>query len=208
MTRAKICGLTSRGDLELAVEAGADAIGLTVDVDVDTPREIDVELAAELADATPPFVATVLVTMPDDIGDTVELADRIRPDVVQIHGDVGPNSIETLSENVRGAVIKAVSPDEARRYESVVDALLVDSVDESGAGGTGETHDWERARELVDGLTVPVVLAGGLTPENVSEAVETVRHFAVDVASGVEARPGTKDPEAVASFVRRAGGLP
>lgn len=208
MTRTKICGLTSHGDLEIAVEAGADAIGLTVAVDVDTPREIDVDLAVELADATPPFVATVLVTMPDDLDDTVELVDRIQPDVVQIHGDVTPNSLQTLSGNVRGAVIKAVSPDEARSYEAVADALLVDSLDETGAGGTGKTHDWDRARELVDELAVPVVLAGGLTPENVSEAVETVRPFAVDVASGVEARPGAKDPEAVASFVRRAGGLP
>jgi phosphoribosylanthranilate isomerase len=79
---------------------------------------------------------------------------------------------------------------------------------ESGAGGTGETHDWERSRELVESLSSPVVLAGGLTPDNVAEAVETVRPFAVDVASGVEADPGRKDPEAVAAFVRAAGGRP
>ncbi len=205
MTRVKVCGITRRADLELAVEVGTDAVGFVVDVDVVTPREIDPDLAAELVGATPPFVSTVLVTMPDDIESTVELAARIQPDVVQIHGDSTPDGLEYLSTKVRGDVIRAVSPDGAPNYETVADALLVDSLDETGAGGTGTTHDWDRTGELVDSLDAPVVLAGGLTPENVSEAVETVRPFAVDVASGVESGPGRKDPEAVASFVRRAG---
>ncbi len=206
MTRVKICGITSRDDLALVVEAGADAVGFTVAVDVDTPREIDPDLAADLISATPPFVTTVLVTMPDDIESAVELATRLRPDVVQIHGDSTPDDLRHLSANVRGAVIKAVSSDEASAYEAVADALLVDSLDEAGAGGTGTTHDWARTRELVDELDVPVVLAGGLTPANVTEAVDTVHPFAVDVASGVEADPGRKSPEAVSSFIQRAGG--
>ena len=206
MTRVKICGITSREDLETAVKAGADAIGLIVDVDVETAREIDPDLAVELARATPPFVTTVLVTMPDTPGSTVELASRIQPDVVQIHGGSTPGDLAYLSAKVHGDVIKAVSPGEAGAYETVADALLVDSLDETGAGGTGATHDWERTRELVDELNAPVVLAGGLTPDNVGRAVETVRPFAVDVASGVESRPGRKDPDAVAAFVRFAGG--
>lgn len=205
MTRVKICGITSRADLDLVVEAGADAVGFIVDVDVETPREIDPDLAVEFARATPPFVTTVLVTMPDSPELTVELASRIQPDVVQIHGGSTPGDLAYLSANVHGDVIKAVTPDEARTYETVADALLVDSLDEAGAGGTGTTHDWDRTRELVEALAAPVVLAGGLTSENVGEAVETVRPFAVDVASGVESRPGRKDPDAVASFVRRAG---
>lgn len=206
MTRVKICGITSREDLEIAVKAGADAIGLIVDVDVETAREIDPDLAVELARATPPFVTTVLVTMPDTPGSTVELASRIQPDVVQIHGGSTPGDLAYLSAKVHGAVIKAVSPEEAGAYETVADALLVDSLDETGAGGTGMTHDWDRTRELVDELDAPVVLAGGLTPDNVGRAVETVRPFAVDVASGVESRPGRKDPDAVAAFVRFVGG--
>ena len=205
MTRVKICGITSREDLDLVVEAGADAIGLIVDVDVETPREIDPDLAVELARATPPFVTTVLVTMPDTPEATVELASRIQPDVVQIHGPSTPGDLAYLSANTGGDVIKAVSPDEAGTYDTVADALLVDSLDEEGAGGTGETHDWERTRELVEKLSAPVVLAGGLTPENVAKEVETVRPFAVDVASGVEAQAGRKDPDAVTSFVQRAG---
>ncbi len=205
MTRVKVCGITSREDLELVVAAGVDAVGFIVDVDVETPREIDPDLAVELTRAAPPFVTTVLVTMPDVPETTVELVERIQPDVVQIHGGSTPGDLAYLSAKVHGDVIKAVDPEEASTYETVADALLVDSLDEVGAGGTGQTHDWTRARELVDELAVPVVLAGGLTPENVTEAVETVRPFAVDVASGVEDHPGRKDSDAVEAFIERVG---
>jgi phosphoribosylanthranilate isomerase len=92
-------------------------------------------------------------------------------------------------------------------YADAADALLVDSVDESGAGGTGETVDWERTRDRVDDLGVPVILAGGLTPENVAAAVETVDPFGVDVASGVEREGGRKDHDAVRAFVDAAQGV-
>jgi septum site-determining protein MinD len=96
-----------------------------------------------------------------------------------------------------------------RARGDVADLLLVDSTSESGAGGTGETHDWHRTRDLVSAIDTPVVLAGGLTPENVRAAVETVDPFAVDVASGVERRPGRKKNDAVRQFVAEAtGGSP
>lgn len=208
MTRVKICGVTTREDLGAVVEAGADAIGLTVDVPVETPREIDAERAADIVSATPPFVTTVLVTMPDPLESVVGLADRVGPDIVQVHGDSAPEAIASLSADLNAGVVVAVSPEDAPRYDTVADALLVDSLDESGAGGTGATHDWERTRGLVADLSSPVVLAGGLTPDNVAEAVETVDPFAVDVASGVEERPGRKEPAAVDAFVRYAGGRP
>jgi phosphoribosylanthranilate isomerase len=208
MTRVKICGITERADLDAVVEAGADAVGFTVDVSVETPREIDPDLATELVDATPPFVTTVLVTMPTATERTVELVEKIRPDVVQIHGDLTPNELADFAATARADVIKAVSPGDAERYDTAADALLVDSLDASGAGGTGERHDWNRTRELVADLASPIVLAGGLTPENVADAVEAVAPFGVDVASGVEARPGRKDPDGVESFVRNAGGRP
>ncbi|MDR9429683.1 MAG: phosphoribosylanthranilate isomerase [Natronomonas sp.] len=208
MTRVKICGITTREDLDAVVDAGADAVGFTVDVPVETPRKIDADLAAELVDATPPFVTTVLVTMPTAIGRTIELVETVRPDVVQIHGDLTPDELADFAATVRADVIKAVSPDDAERYDTAADALLVDSLDASGAGGTGERHDWTRTRELVATLASPIVLAGGLTPENVADAVENVVPFGVDVASGVEAWPGRKDPSAVSSFVARAGDRP
>ncbi|WP_254838017.1 phosphoribosylanthranilate isomerase [Natronomonas marina] len=208
MTRVKVCGITTDEDLETAVEAGADAVGIVADVSTDTPRAVQPDRAVELSRAAPPFVTTVLVTMPGQPDRAVDLAGRVQPDVVQVHGDLTPGDLAYLSANVSGDVMRAVTPDEAPAHDTVADGLVVDSLDESGAGGTGETHDWERSRELVESLSSPVVLAGGLTPDNVAEAVETVRPFAVDVASGVEADPGRKDPEAVAAFVRAAGGRP
>ncbi|MFP4626497.1 MAG: phosphoribosylanthranilate isomerase [Natronomonas sp.] len=208
MTRVKVCGITTRPDLNAAIDAGVDAIGLIVDVDVDTPREIDAGLAVELARQVPPFVSTVLVTMPDAPETTVDLVDRIKPDVVQVHGDLTPGDLAYLSANVNGGVVKAVDAADAKRYEPVADAMLVDSLDESGAGGTGETHDWIRTRDAVADLDTPIVLAGGLTPENVARAIETVDPYAVDVASGVEDQPGRKDSKAISAFVRAAGGSP
>jgi phosphoribosylanthranilate isomerase len=208
MTRVKICGITTREDLDVVVEAGADAVGFIADVPTDTPREIPATRAVELARAAPPFVTTVLVTMAERPEATVDLASRVQPDVVQVHGDLSSGDLAFLSAKIHGDVIKAVSPEDAPKYDTVADALLIDSLDESGAGGTGETHDWDRAAELVESLDSPVVLAGGLTPENVGEAVRRVEPFAVDVASGVEADPGRKDPEAVSAFVEAGGKRP
>lgn len=208
MTRVKVCGLTTRADLEAAVAAGVDAVGFTVDVPVETPREIPADRAVELARATPPFVTTTLVTMAASPEPVVDLVSRVQPDLVQVHGDISRGDLAYLSAKVESAVMKAVSPATAATYDDVADAVLVDSLDDRGAGGTGETHDWERARELVGSLSTPVVLAGGLTPENVAAAVETVGPFAVDVASGVEGDPGRKDADAVAAFVSAAKGAP
>lgn len=206
MTRAKICGTTTERDLRAAVDAGADAVGVIVDVPVDTPREVGVERAAALVAAAPPFVTTVLVTMPDAPDEAVDLVDRVNPDVVQLHGDVPVDDVAAVGENAPAKVLKTVDaadPD-GDRYDDVADALLVDSVDDEGAGGTGRTHDWAATREFADGVDSPVVLAGGLTPENVAEAVATVDPFAVDVASGVEAAGGEKDHDAVRAFVAAA----
>ncbi|MFD1646424.1 phosphoribosylanthranilate isomerase [Haloarchaeobius litoreus] len=204
MTRVKVCGLTREEDVDTAVEAGADAIGFVVDVPVDSPREISAERATELVAHAPPFVTTVLVTMPDAPARTVSLVEQVEPDAVQIHSDLPPGDVAYLRSRVDARVVKhvdAAAPETAARYVDVVDALLVDSIGEDGGGGTGETHDWARTRAATADLDVPVVLAGGLTPENVAEAVATVDPFAVDVASGVEERGGVKDHDALAAFV-------
>lgn len=206
MTRAKICGITRESDLDAAVAAGADAVGVTAAVTVDTPREVSIDRAAELVDTIPPFVTGVLVTMPETVERAVELVETVEPDAVQLHGTLGPDEIRAVGEGVPSKVIAAVDAEdpEIAAYAEVADALLVDSVDEQGGGGTGETHDWDRTRELVTDLDVPVVLAGGLTPDNVADAVEAVAPFAVDVASGVERTGGVKDQSAVRAFVERA----
>ncbi|WP_256297022.1 phosphoribosylanthranilate isomerase [Haloarchaeobius salinus] len=207
MTRVKVCGLTREEDVDAAVDAGADALGFVVDIPVDSPREIPAERAAELVAHAPPFVTTVLVTMPDAPERTVALTEQVEPDAVQIHSDLPPGDVAYLRSRVDAQVVKhvdAAAPETATRYVDVVDALLVDSIGEDGGGGTGETHDWTRTRAATADLDVPVILAGGLTPENVGEAVATVDPFAVDVASGVEARGGVKDHDALAAFVAAA----
>jgi phosphoribosylanthranilate isomerase len=204
--RVKVCGLTDEADIRVAVAAGADAVGIISDVSVETPREVSPRRARELAGAVPPLVTSVLVTMPDSVADAVELAERVGADAVQLHGDLAPDEVGRLHETFDGDVLLATDHATASEYADVVDGLVVDSVDEAGAGGTGRTHDWERTREVVRELDVPVVLAGGLDPSNVAGAVRTVRPFAVDVASGVERadEPGRKDHDAVRAFVRRA----
>ncbi|GAA0646893.1 phosphoribosylanthranilate isomerase [Salarchaeum japonicum] len=207
MTRVKVCGITNEDDAAAAVGAGADALGFIADVPVDTPRELDAERATDLVAAVPPFVTTVLVTMPESPADAADLAARVRPDVLQVHGDLPADDLAALADDVDAKLVKTVdadSPEDAARYDGVADALLVDSTDASGAGGTGRTHDWTVTRDLAARLDSPVVLAGGLTPDNVAEAVETVRPFAVDVASGVEQSGGVKDHDAVAAFVAAA----
>ncbi|MGB9987401.1 phosphoribosylanthranilate isomerase [Salarchaeum japonicum] len=207
MTRVKVCGITNEADAAAAVDAGADALGFIVDVPVDTPRELDAERAADLVAAVPPFVTTVLVTMPDSPADAALLADRVSPDALQVHGDLSADALGALADDVDAKLVKTVDadhPEAAARYDDAADALLVDSTDASGAGGTGRTHDWTVTRDLAARLDSPVVLAGGLTPENVADAVETVQPFAVDVASGVEAAGGVKDHDAVAAFVAAA----
>ncbi|MFB6170272.1 MAG: phosphoribosylanthranilate isomerase [Haloarculaceae archaeon] len=207
MTRVKVCGITSDADRAAAVAAGADAVGVITDVDIDTPREVDPATAARIVADVPPLVTAVLVLVPDDSEHVVDLARTVKPDVLQLYGDFGSEDIEYVRAETGAKVMPVVDGDEpqrARDLDGVADALLVDSTREEGGGGTGETHDWDATAELVRAVETPVVLAGGLTPENVAEAVATVRPFAVDVASGVEARGGEKDHEAVEAFVRNA----
>jgi phosphoribosylanthranilate isomerase len=205
MTRVKVCGVTSETDLSVVVDAGADAVGFIADVPVDTPREIDSGTAADLVAATPPFVTTTLVLMPESASHAVTLAQTIQPDVLQLHCDFDREELQFVRAESSTKVVVTVDAsetDRARELDDVVDALLVDSTTDEGAGGTGETHDWDATGALAADLDSPVVLAGGLTPENVTEAVETAEPYGVDVASGVEADGGTKDAAAVDAFVR------
>lgn len=206
MTRVKICGLTAAPDRDAAIAAGADALGFVVDVPKETARELEVDRAAELIAAVPPFVTTVLVTMPPDADRAVELHGTVGSDVVQVHNDLPPEAVAEIARRTGAPVLKAIPADleQARRYAPVADALLVDARDERGAGGTGETADWEATRAVGRAVDMPVVVAGGLTPQTVAQAVETADPFAVDVSSGVERREGRKDHDAVRAFVAAA----
>jgi phosphoribosylanthranilate isomerase len=206
-TRVKICGITNASDRDLAVAAGADAVGLVAGVTVDTPREISIDAATDLAAGVPPFVTSVLVTMPGDAATVRERVERVQPDAVQVH-TAEPGVARALADAPIG-VVAAVDAESAEEtlaaFGEAADALLVDSLSEAGGGGTGHTHDWERTRKRVVGLDVPVILAGGLTPANAADAVATVEPYGVDVATGVERDGGLKDHDAVRQFIRAAG---
>jgi phosphoribosylanthranilate isomerase len=204
--RVKICGITGRADRDAATRAGADALGFISGVPVETPRELPAGEAAALVDGVAPFVTSVLVTGPDSVQAAVARQERVGADVLQVHGDLAPAEVGGLRERVGAAVVVAVDSgcERAGAYAAAADALLVDSTTETGMGGTGETHDWAQTRAIASSVDVPVVLAGGLTPGNVGEAVETVAPFAVDVASGVEREPGRTDHDAVRAFVTEA----
>ncbi|MFC4357180.1 phosphoribosylanthranilate isomerase [Halobium salinum] len=207
MVGVKVCGVTRAADLRAVADAGADAVGVIADVSVDTPREVDPSEAASLVASAPPFLTTTLVTMPDSPERAVELAEIVQPDVLQLHADFDPDEFRFVRAETRSRLVAVVPSDEPNRaldLEGAVDAVLVDSVSEDGAGGTGRTHDWERTRELAASLPMPLILAGGLDPDNVADAVEAVGPYAVDVASGVEASGGVKDHDAVRAFVRSA----
>ncbi len=203
--RVKICGLTSKSDRDTAVAAGADAVGFITDVPVDSPREIDADTAERLVGGVPPLVTSVLVTMPTSVQAAVDLQSTVGAGAIQVHGTLSPQKLGGLRARVDVPVIAAVDiDDDVVAYADVADAVLVDSTGEDGGGGTGETHDWGQTATLRDEIETPLILAGGLTPENVREAVETVEPFGVDTASGVEQTGGQKDPTAVSEFVQNA----
>jgi phosphoribosylanthranilate isomerase len=206
-TRVKICGITTENDLAAVATAGADAVGIISDVTVETPRSVTIERATQLVAAASPFLSTVLVTMPDSVAAAVDITERVQPDVIQIHGEYNASELKRITGSVTAdviAVVDAEMPSRARSVAPVVDAVLIDSVDTDGAGGTGHTHDWTATAEIATMLDSPVILAGGLTPSNVKSAVQTVAPFGVDVASGVEDTGGSKDHDAVEAFINRA----
>lgn len=198
--RVKICGLTRGEDVRSAVSAGADALGL-----VFTPRSkrfVRAGLAAELAAEMPAFVARVGLFMDQDASAIDEVLSRVPLCLLQFHGS---ESAEFCAQFGR-PWIKAVSMrsnDSVQQAEAEyadAAALLLDSHALGGVGGTGEVFDWS----LVPTTNRPLVLAGGLHPGNVRAAVRAVRPWAVDVSSGVEDRPGIKNPEKVKQFIDEA----
>jgi len=195
-TRIKICGITSVEAAQVAVDAGADAIGLVFAEG--SPRRIEVDQAAEIVQRVPPMVT---------IFGVFQLAGGVHPDLeswrhlgdwVQLHGDESEAVAKSVSR--RFHVIKGFSYDskQLKRWDHCpsVRMLLVDG----GTPGGGKGFRHAKLARLMDQVEKPVALAGGLTPDNVIEAIRTVRPFAVDVSSGVESKPGVKDPDLIHAF--------
>jgi phosphoribosylanthranilate isomerase len=199
MVRVKICGITKLEDAKLAAELGAHAIGLNFHPE--SPRCLSPAAAAELVRRIPPFVATVGIFVNWVAEPVIALCQALGLSSAQLHGDELPQVVERVARLL--PVIKALrigqgsNAPEFSRFRAA-SAFLLDTPVAGHYGGTGTTGNWHAARTAAQ--TQRIILAGGLTPENVGEAIRIVRPYAVDVASGVEARPGKKDPAKLRTF--------
>jgi phosphoribosylanthranilate isomerase len=217
----KICANTSLADARLAADAGADALGY---VFAPSPRRLTTRQAAEIATAVPPEPTQIGIFVTHDFA---EIADTLRTTGLhgaQIHGPFDPGLLLQLraefgqslfllpviswSVDADAAESEPSVRDQLRAIarEGLADAVLFDARTAAAAGGTGKTIPWERARKIIaaEAGKLRIVLAGGLTPANVADAICTLRPWGVDVASGVESAPGKKDPVRVHAFIRAA----
>jgi phosphoribosylanthranilate isomerase len=197
-TRIKICGITRVEDARVAVESGADAIGLVFYAP--SPRCVSLDQACAIIDAVPPFVTVVGLFVDPDQDAVEKVLRRCRLNLLQFHGDEAPNLCERFglpylkAARVRAGVdlVQCLSP------YAMAQGWLLDAYHQQLYGGTGASFDWNL---IPRDLARPVILSGGLTPENVAAAVRQVRPWAVDVSSGVETSKGVKDAAKMAAFI-------
>lgn len=199
MTQVKICGITRAEDAALAAELGAAALGYNFYSA--SPRYIEPVAARRIVAPLPPFVVAVGVfANEEDAGKVAVIAREARMTAIQLHGPRFPEPVKELEgfPLIRAVpAAKGFNPQCLQRFDSA--ALLLDAHDDQRIGGTGQTIDWQAARRFAS-LGRAIILAGGLTPENVAEAIRVVRPYAVDVATGVESSPGVKDPGKMKAF--------
>ena len=208
MTWVKICGMTNLEDALTAVEAGADAVGFVFYEK--SPRNISVEAAREIVERLPENVEKVGVFVNEGIDRGDEILRRVGLTTAQVYSESVAEWFAWHRSSSRKLMVGVSGESVSGEYlihlgsGKRISALVVDSGSGDRPGGTGERFDWEAAKIGIWhlGQEVPVVVAGGLTPENVDEAIKKLRPWGVDVASGVEAKAGKKDPEKVHAFVK------
>lgn len=204
MTRIKICGITNLDDARAAIDYGADALGFICVRE--SPRYVLPETVREIARAIPPFVAKVAVIR--DVQDRLTCLPELY-DIFQYYTNGGV--IKPDHEVQGGGRLRTLRAYRIRDWDSLEEveatyreagAILLDTYHKAKLGGSGETFNWDIAIKAKARFATPLILAGGLTPDNVEEAVATVRPFAVDISSGVEAEPGRKDLSKLKAFIR------
>jgi len=198
--RVKICGMTRSVDVQAAIRAGADALGFVFASR--SKRVLDKPLAAELVAQVPAFISRVGLFMDQDSVEVVSILEQVPLNLLQFHGNEDADYCRQFGLPYIKAVSMASDQAVARAVNDYSDAaaLLLDSHAPGGVGGTGAVFDWS----LIPAVSLPIVLAGGLTPGNVRQAVKQVKPWAVDVSSGVEDSPGIKNEELMRLFIKEA----
>ncbi len=213
--RVKICCISTLEEAWIAINHGASALGLVSEMP-SGPGVIQESLIAEIARMIPPFVSSVLLTSKRSPSEIIEQQRRCGINAIQICDDLDPDGIDEVSSALPGInLIKVIhvqgeaSIEEAKTVSQYVDGILLDSGSKEGSvvelGGTGRTHNWEISRRIVEAVEAPVILAGGLNPGNVSEAIRLVKPYAVDVCSGVRTG-GSLDSDKLQSFISQVRG--
>ncbi|MFP4662381.1 MAG: phosphoribosylanthranilate isomerase [Halanaerobiales bacterium] len=219
MTKVKVCGLMNKKDIDLCVVAGVDILGFVVDYPLSVPWNLTVVEAKSLLQIVPPSISTCAV-VGGSVRKIITIADNIHPDIIQLHYKETVEEIKVLVQelNERGIkVVKALCIDsegkcdfEIREPELAakelnkigLSAILVDSYTDSRPGGTGVQVDFSTFKTIQKVSSIPVVLAGGLNPENISSVISEIHPDVVDVLTGVENKPNQKDDEKINKFVR------
>lgn len=204
MVKIKICGITNSEDAAVAVSAGADALGFILYRK--SPRFVEPAVARAIIAGLPPFVLPIGVFVNEDAGVVRSLMDECGFALVQLHGDESASYCQTLGR----PALKALRLKDRSTFLALAEfqgranirGFLIDAFSDQAYGGTGQTVDWTLAAEAA--RSAPILLAGGLTPSNVAEAIQLVRPYGVDVSSGVEASPGKKDHAKVRAFIAAA----
>lgn len=192
MTIIKICGITNYEDAALAVDLGVDALGFIFVAS--SPRKIEPDNASEIIKKLPPFVKAVGVFVNEKTDKIMDIVKYCGLDNIQLHGDESPETCKALMpRSIKVLRIKDDStPEQYVTYRGKIRAFLLDTYSKKAAGGTGKTFNWDIAVKMKD-LGVPIILAGGLTPSNIQEAIQKVNPYGLDIASGIEEKPGKKD---------------
>ena len=202
MAFVKICGITNVDDALRAVELGADAVGM---VFAPSPRRVKREKAKSINDELPASVKKVGVFVNETLEEVKKIVDLCRFDIIQLHGDENIKDFRCIRKDIIKTIHigKNNIEEEISKINKDIDYLLFDTYIKGLAGGSGKSFQWEKVIKFKE-LDIPIILSGGLTPQNVREAINAVKPFGVDVSSGVEDYPGKKDFQKLEEFLRNA----
>ena len=201
MVKVKICGITNIEDAMAAIDAGADALGFVFFRE--SPRYISPENAKAIINALPPFIVKTGVFVNEPIENIEKIISMTGVDLIQLHGNESPEMCRSSRRIIKAFRVKSMeSMDPLNDYKELVSAFLLDTYTPDVLGGTGQIFNWDIAIEAKQ--FGRIILAGGLTPENIADAVKRVAPYAVDVSSGIESKRGKKDHKKMQFFIERA----